>query len=88
MTISLELLFDYGKYIAPVCAVAAFAWKLLKRLYTLNENVDKVLYRQEGQLSMHESLRDALTEIKGIKLVCNERHRWDGRNRRNNELIQ
>lgn len=88
MIISLDQLYDYGKFIPPIVAVGAFAWNILKRLYKLNVSVEKVLDQQTGQLSMHKGLQEALNEIKSIKLVCNERHRWDGRNRRNNELIQ
>jgi inhibitor of KinA sporulation pathway (predicted exonuclease) len=65
--------------------IVTFVYKILKRLYELNTNVEKVLYQQIGQMSMHERLQDALNEIKGIKLVCNERHKWDKKTERRNK---
>jgi inhibitor of KinA sporulation pathway (predicted exonuclease) len=79
MIINLNAIYEYAKIIPIVIAVIVFAAKILKRLYELNVNVTKVIDRQEGQLSMHKGLQEALTEIKGIKLVCNERHKWDNK---------
>jgi hypothetical protein len=68
--------------IPVIIGLSIIIYNLLKRLYSLSTDIAIIRDRQEGQLSMSGRLQESLAEIQEIKLLCNERHKWDGKERR------